>query len=59
MYVDEMKHFLRCVDAVEQPELNVFEAGRVLRIALAAKQSAREQRWIDLRSRNWNLNVAL
>jgi predicted dehydrogenase len=50
MYVDEMKHFLRCLDGVEQPALDVFEAAQVLRVALAAKESAREQRWIELRS---------
>jgi predicted dehydrogenase len=59
MYVDEMKHFLRCLDGVEQPALDVFEAAQVLRVALAAKESAREQRWIELRSQNWNRNVTL
>jgi hypothetical protein len=37
--------------------LDVFEAAQVLCVALAAKESARVQRWIDLRSRNWDLNV--
>ena len=59
MYVDEMKHFLRCLDGFEQPALDVFEAAQVLRVALAAKESAREQRWIELRSQNWNRNVTL
>jgi len=37
MYLDEMKHFLRCVVGDEEPPLDVYDAARVLRIALAAK----------------------
>ena len=60
MYLDEMKHFLRCVAGEEKPALDVFEAARVLQIALAAKESAREQqRWIDVRSQSWNTNTIL
>jgi predicted dehydrogenase len=40
MYVDEMKHFLRCLDGKEGTAQDVLEASRVLRIALAAKESA-------------------
>jgi predicted dehydrogenase len=54
MYLDEMKHYLRCLAREEKPALDAFEAARVLQIALAAKESAREHRWIDLGSQNWN-----
>jgi len=40
MYLDEMRHFLRCLSAQEKPTLDVFEAVRVLQVALAAKASA-------------------
>ena len=50
MYIDEMAHFLRCIAGEEKPELDVDEAAKVLRIALAAKQSAEERNWIELRS---------
>jgi predicted dehydrogenase len=59
MYLDEMKHFLRCLAGEEQPALNVFDAARVLQIALAAKESARRQRWIEFRSQDWNMNSIL
>ncbi len=59
MYLDEMKHYLGCLAGEEEPAADVFEAARVLQIALAAKQSAAEQRWIELRSHNWNANVTL
>ena len=49
MYVDEMKHFLKCLAGSEPPALNVFEAARVLKVALAAKHSAAKQHWIELR----------
>lgn len=48
MYADEMAHFLRCLDGAETPALDVFAAARVLRIALAAKASARERRLVAL-----------
>jgi predicted dehydrogenase len=59
MYQDEMKHFLRCLAGEEEPALDVFEAAEVLRIALAAKESARQQRWIEIRSQTWNTNPTL
>lgn len=40
MYVEEMRHFLRCLDGEEEPELDAFGGARVLAIALAAKASA-------------------
>lgn len=48
MYIDEMKHFLACLAGEAKPGLEVVEAAEVLRIALAAKQSAQEHRWIRL-----------
>lgn len=40
MYLDEMRHFLRCLDSREQPIQDVAEGAQVLRLALAAKGSA-------------------
>jgi predicted dehydrogenase len=54
MYMDEMKHYLRCLAGEEKPVLDAFEAARVLQIALAAKESAREQRWIEVGSQSWD-----
>lgn len=59
MYIDEMKHFLRCLAGAEEPELSVFEAAKVLRIALTAKESARQQRWIDVGKPSWNADATL
>ncbi|HTN72732.1 MAG TPA: Gfo/Idh/MocA family oxidoreductase [Methylomirabilota bacterium] len=59
MYLDEMKHFLCCVAGEEESTLDVFDAAKVLRIALAAKEAARQQRWIELRSQTWNTNPIL
>ena len=59
MYLDEMRHFLGCLAGEEKPAATVFDAARVLEIALAAKESARQQRWIELRSQTWNTNPIL
>jgi predicted dehydrogenase len=40
MYLAEMQHWLNCLDGTEEPQLDAFEAARVLRIALAARESA-------------------
>ncbi len=40
MYVDEMQHFLDCLDGKERPICDIWEGERVLRIALAARESA-------------------
>lgn len=40
MYKDEMEHFLRCLDGLEKPSLDVFDAHKVLEAALAAKASS-------------------
>ena len=59
MYMDEMAHFLRCLEGAEAPESSVFEAAEVLKIALAAKSSAAERRWIDFGSSSWQPSVML
>lgn len=41
MYVDELKHFLACLDGQAASTNDVFEAHRVLQIALAAHDSSR------------------
>lgn len=46
MYLDETKHFIRCLQHQEEPEQNVQDAAASLRIALAAKQSMSEKRII-------------
>ena len=53
MYVDEMAHFLRCLDGDEAPEASAFDGAKVLQIALAAKASAAEKRWIEFGSPDW------
>ena len=59
MYLDEIRHFLRCVRREESPALSICEAARVLDIALAAKEASRQRSWIELRNRNWNVNPTL
>jgi predicted dehydrogenase len=54
-----MKHFLHCLAGEEKPASDVADAAQVLRIALAAKESARQQNWIELRSKTWNTNPIL
>lgn len=54
MYLDEMKHFLRCLAGEDSPSLDVFEGARVLEIALAAKASAQQRRWMELGGQTWN-----
>jgi len=48
MYLDEMRHFLRCLSGQEKPSLDVFEAARVLEVALAAKASAETEEVVRL-----------
>lgn len=49
MYVDEMEHFHRCLVLGEKPVLDVFEAAKVLKVALAAKASADQGKIVELR----------
>jgi predicted dehydrogenase len=38
-YVDEMQHFLRCLEGREAPRMSLDQAEKVLRVALGAKRS--------------------
>ena len=46
IYIEEMKHFLRCLEGSETPAQDVFEATEVLKIALAAKRSSETRQFI-------------
>jgi predicted dehydrogenase len=48
MYIAELQHFMSCVREGTQPRVNGEDGKRVLEIALAAKQSSREQRVVHL-----------
>ena len=48
MYVEELRHFLDCVRGNEMPIVSGDDGRRVLEIALAAKQSSREQRGVEI-----------
>ena len=48
MYVAELRHFLDCVRGNEMPIVSGDDGRRVLEIALAAKQSSREQRVVEI-----------
>jgi predicted dehydrogenase len=48
MYLDEMRHFVRCVEGVEAPLVDGDEALRSIRLVEAAKRSARERRTVKL-----------
>ncbi len=50
MYVDELKHFLRCLAQKEQSILDVFEGARVLEVTLAAKASAETGQVVGLQA---------
>lgn len=48
MYLDEMRHFLQCLDRSEETVSNVCEGKRALELALAAKASAANASVIQL-----------
>lgn len=48
MYVEEMRHFVRCIEGREVPLVDGRQALRSLRIAEAAKVSAAGRRWVKL-----------
>ncbi len=52
MYLDEMRHFLRCLEGSERPLVDVGDAARTLEVALAAKQAAQTGRAITLSRRD-------
>jgi predicted dehydrogenase len=48
MYVEEMEHFVNCVKAQKKTTLDILGGTEDLRIALAAKRSAIEKKYISL-----------
>jgi predicted dehydrogenase len=50
MYVEELRHLLRCLAGSERPALDAEGAAEVLRIALAARASAAAGRTVDPRA---------
>jgi predicted dehydrogenase len=48
MYLEEMRHFVRCLQGAERPLVDGREALRSLRLVEAAKRSSRERRWVRL-----------
>ena len=40
MYIEEMEHFLQCIDGLSIPFIDAIQGKRVLEIALAAKESS-------------------
>lgn len=48
MYLAEMRHFLDCVESRQTPKVTLRDAILTLRIALAARASAEERRWMSL-----------
>jgi predicted dehydrogenase len=49
MFLEELRHFIKCVQTGESPALDAAGGSRVLEIALAAKASARAGRPVELR----------
>lgn len=48
MFIDEMHHFLTCITNSEQPLCTIDDGITALRIALSAKQSAKEKQLVKL-----------
>lgn len=48
MFIDLVDHFLKCIIGTELPKCTLYDGVQALKIALAAKQSAREGREIIL-----------
>lgn len=48
MYIDELNHFIRCLQGLEHPTLDLIGAHKDLKVALAAKESAEENRFVTL-----------
>jgi len=48
MYIEEMKHFLNCLEGKTKPMLDINSAKRVLEIALAAKEAAKTGKVVNL-----------
>jgi predicted dehydrogenase len=48
MYVNELRHFVACLEGREEPSVDGWEALRSLRLVEAAKRSAAERRRVSL-----------
>ncbi len=48
MYLAELRHFMDCVESGDSPRVTLQDAMLTLRIALAARTSAEERRWMNL-----------
>jgi len=48
MFIDELAHFVRCIHGEEKPSLDAAGGRAVLKVALAAKTSAREGRVVRI-----------
>ena len=51
MYIEEMKHFVKCIKGEETPVVGGTEAKRVLQVALAAKKSSQSCKVVVLGSK--------
>lgn len=47
-YIDEMVHFISCIEGKEEPLISIADGLEVLKIALAAKESAKNGRIIKI-----------
>ena len=48
MYIEEMKHFLQCINGLSMPLIDAAQGKRVLEIVLAAKESSENKTIIDI-----------
>ena len=48
MYIEEMKHFINCIEGKEEPLINETDGKKVLEIALAAKESSKTGKVVKL-----------
>lgn len=48
MYIEEMKHFLQCIDGLSIPLIDATQGKRALEIALAAKESSEKSVVVNL-----------
>ena len=47
-YIEEMKHFLSCIEGIEKPVMDGETGKRVLEIALAARKSSKENKVVEI-----------
>lgn len=52
LYLDEMKHFIECIEKGIKPTIDLQAGKRVLEIAIAAKESNKTGKVIELRGNN-------